>query len=461
MVGKTSGSVELSEHFLHGFDLGGHDRARLWDTKLPGFGVTVGKRRVTFVVQRRVNGEQRTVVLGHWGPQKTRTLAPDLMSVARAREAAMMLLADMRRGEDPQEAKRRNKGGPTLNDAFELHLARMRADKASEASIDTIKRERDRYLMDWLERPLRAIERAQCRELHEQITGDSGPYIANRVLRHIRAAWNSALKEHDLPANPTIAVHWNKEERRQEPIAWAKLPAWRETVLSLEPIIVDGKRVGSRPGIRGDYQLFMLFTGLRRMDGATVRWEHLDLEEAVLHRPNPKGGKERAFTIPLSSECVKILERRQRENKQAFKEGDRGWVFPSRALKDKACALCAALGQPAHVAGEVMHVAEGKVQRFDKEKGRAEQILPSPHRLRDTYTSALVEVGGISPFVIDVLTNHRPPRGSVTAGYVDLSIEHLAECQERVAQFLLAKMTPPPVATGGKKRRGSHLGVVA
>lgn len=236
-------------------------------------------------------------------------------------------------------------------------------------------------------------------------------------------------------------------------------------MLTLEPIIVDGKRVGMRPGVRGDYQMFMLLTGLRRMDAATVRWEHLDLDEARLHRPNPKGGRERAFTIPLSSECVKILQRRRGENAQVFRDGDGGWVFPTRALKDKPCALCLALGQPAHVAGALMHLAEGKIQKYDKATKKAERILPSPHRLRDTYTSALVEVGGISPFVIDVLTNHRPPRGSVTAGYIDLSIEHLAECQERVTQFLLAKLKPAPddesKSPSKKRARGRHLELVA
>ncbi len=377
MVGKTAATVEITERFLETFNLGGEDRARLWDSRITGFGVTIGKRRVTFVAQRRVGSEQRTVMLGHWGPAKVRAQLPHLLSVPRAREAALEMLVDMKRGDDPRTEERKKLEGPTLSDAFDLHVAKMRANRASERSVVTITTERDKYLADWVSRPLRTIERADCRALHEKLSKENGPYIANRVMRHVRAAWNTALKEHDLPANPTIAVHWNKEHRRQEPIPWAGLPAWKEIVEALEPIIVNGKRVGMRRGVRGDYLMFMLFTGLRRMDAATVRWEHVDLEGAKLHRPNPKGGKERAFTIPLSSECIEILKRRETENLQTFKKGDAGWVFPSRAMKAKKCLLCTALGQPAHEGGKVMHLAEGKTERVDKKTGQKEQILPS------------------------------------------------------------------------------------
>ena len=451
-------NLRLTEKSLDRVSLpAGKAQVIVWDEEVPGFGVVVGRRLATFIANYRANGAKRRQVIGRRGEIREDGTA---WTVTAARQRAKEILGRVAGGGDPSLELRKREGGPTLSDAFDLHVSRMRADRASASSIATITRERDKYLAKWMNRPLETIERSQCRELHELMSKQHGPYLANRVMRHIRAAWNTALKEHDLPANPTIAVHWNKERRRQEPIPWGNLPAWLETVNSIEPIIVNGKRIGTRPGIRGDYQVFLLLTGLRRMDAATVRWEHVDLEEGKLHRPNPKGGKERAFTIPLSSECVRILERRRNDNRVVFAQGDGGWVFPTRALKEKACALCAALGQEPHAAGSVVHLIEGKQQR--RTKGEVKRILPSPHRLRDTYTSALVEVGGVSPFVIDVLTNHRPPRGSVTAGYVDLSIEHLADCQERVTRFLLAKLVPPPEPAKKARKRplARHLKAV-
>ncbi len=437
MVGRTesNGSTfEINEHFLEAFRLTPDvERARIWDSKLPGFGVTVGKRRMSFVVQRRIKGDrtQSSVTLGQWAPSKLRAMDAGLrdrtMSVQIARGKAIEALGTMRSGHDPRgDSERSEISGPTLGEAMARHLDRMRKEKRAPRSIETVAREIELHVSDWTSRRLAEITRADCCERHERLTESSGEYLANRVMRHLRCVYNSALKEIDLPINPTIGVHWNKEQRRQEPIPWVKLPAWFQAVNALES------------GMRRDYNLLVLLTGLRKMDAATIRWEHVDFKLKTLTRPNPKGGKDRAFVIPLSSECVKILKRRHADNID-----DHGWAFPTDALgartrKNRECHLCAALGLPAiHEPGARVHLIE------PHEEGEA---FVTPHRLRDTYTTALVEVGGVSPFAIDVLTNHRPPRGSVTSGYVDLSTGHLAECQERVSRFLLGKCAP-------KKRR--------
>jgi integrase len=443
---KSVAAIELPE-----------DKPQLvvWDTELVGFGVVVGRQNRTFIAEGRVNGQKRRKAIGVAGRVRD---DGSTWNVQLARTEAKKILGDMVAGVDPNAERRQHRDGPTLRDAIELHVRKMRKDESRPRSIAVFESESKMHLEDWLDRPLATLTRTEVRERHEELTEESGEYLANRVMRHLRAAWNTLAKEQELPICPTIAVHWNKEHRRQEPMPWSELPGWYAKISNLEPIIKEGKRVGSRPGIRGDYHLLTLLTGLRKMDAATVRWEHLDLEAGTLRRPNPKGGAERAFTIPISRECVKLFERRQRENKELFPHGDGGWVFPTRALKDKACYLCAELGLgERHVPGAVVHLVEGKEQHVNKETGKPENVIPTPHRLRDTYTTALAEVGGISPFAIDVLTNHRPPRGSVTAGYVDLSMEYLAECQERVSRFLMERIKGKPAP----KKAARHLHAVA
>lgn len=422
LVDNQAETVDITERWLEAYDLGSERRAKHWDTKLTGLGVIVGRRRVSFVVQHRVKGYQRTATLGHWAPGKLRAMDAGLrdrtLTVLQARDKAITYLGKMRAGLDPrgEDAPQAQPVSPTLLAAAELHVSRMRKKEASARGISTLEDEVDKYLGGWKPRPLHEITRTACRELHEHITDSAGPYVANRVMRHLRAIWNTALKENDLPANPTIAVHWNKEERRQEPIPWPKLPAWRAELDNLTEI-------------RRDYNLVVLFTGIRRMDAATIRREHVDLKARTLHRPSPKGGKERAFTIPISRECTKIFKRRFRNN-----VADAGWVFPTDSLKDRECVTCRALGLPDHKAGTRTHLMEPKEDA---------DALVSPHRLRDTYTTALAALDPkVSGFVIDVLTNHKPPRGSVTAGYVDLTADDLRAAQDRVTKFLLAKMKP-------------------
>ena len=226
--------ANLTERYLDKLRLpAGKPQIIVWDEEVPTFGVVVGKTSQTFIINYwaddRAKGRKvmRRQAIGRRGAVR---FDGEPWTVQLARQRARELLGKVAGGEDPSAAIRNRTGGPTLGEAFDLHVARMRADQASASSIATITRERDKYLADWMKRPLRVIERSDCRALHEKLSKDHGPYLANRVMRHVRAAWNTALKEHDLPANPTIAVHWNKEQRRQEPIEWAKLPAWHATV---------------------------------------------------------------------------------------------------------------------------------------------------------------------------------------------------------------------------------------
>ncbi len=262
------------------------------------------------------------------------------------------------------------KDGLTLADALEMHLRAMRAKACSRRSVDTLREECARHLGDWLARPLASIARNECAVRHEDLSERSGPYVANRVLQQFRAIYNTAARRfEELPAtNPVVAVTFNRVRRRREPIAWNELPAWRRRVDAL-----------ANP-VRRELQLFLLFTGLRSLDARTVRWEHVDLGAGTVHRPRPKGGEDRAFTVPLARVVLALLAPRARPS---------GWVFLAR---DRA--------------GRETHVVEAKEQRIVG--GRKVRWLPSPHRLRDTFASAAHEAR-VHPLDLKVLMNHALP----------------------------------------------------
>ncbi|MEZ5980557.1 MAG: tyrosine-type recombinase/integrase [Planctomycetota bacterium] len=311
---------------------------------------------------------------------------------------------------------------PNLRDAIALHVRAMLAKRCTPRSVATLLEETDRHLEDWMERDLASLRRHEVALRHERITAERGPYVANRVMQQFRAVWNTAARRfEELPqVAPTVAVTMNRTERRREPIPWDELPAWRAAVARL------------RNPVRRDLQSFLLLTGLRSLDARTVRWsdvafEHVATEvgesvRATLHRPSPKGGARRAFTVPVADAVAALLQRRRAQNAELFDGGDGGWVFPTR---DRV--------------GRVTHVQEPKQQRtVRRADGSSAKVrhLPSPHRLRDTFATAAHEVG-VSPLDLKVLLNHAlPAADDVTAGYIRPSEGHLRESVERIARFL-------------------------
>ncbi|HEY6175437.1 MAG TPA: hypothetical protein VIX73_13360, partial [Kofleriaceae bacterium] len=157
----SRGTIDITERWLEGYQLAPDvARVKLWDARLRGFGVIVGKERRSFVVRAYVKGKRvrRLVTLGHWAPGRLRAADAGLrdrtMTVAQARNAAITELGAMHGGEDPAPAPEVVPAGPTFGDALALHMDRLRRKGGRPRSIASLEGEAARHLSDWNARRL-------------------------------------------------------------------------------------------------------------------------------------------------------------------------------------------------------------------------------------------------------------------------------------------------------------------
>lgn len=369
---------------------------------MKGFGIVVRHPRpghdginATFVLQIEVKGRVRKFTIGRFGA----------WTVDKARDRARELVVAVDKGEDPDGDRAATL---TLGEAIKMHVENMRRLKRSVRSITCFETESKKFFKDWLERPLASITREDCRNRHDTLTKKHGLFSGNRSMRHLRAAYMDAAKAYETlpPRAPTIAVTWNPEHASTKCLQWSEIAAWWRDVAS----------VGSP--VRRDIQYLILLTGLRSTDAKTIRCEHVDLDRGTVHRPNPKGGTKRAFTIPLAAWVVEMLRRRQEENRILYGK-DVPWVFPSKDMK-----------------GKVTHLQEVRVSVRD-EGSKKKRTMINPHALRHTWISAAhaCRVPGLES---RLLVNHYLPRsGDVHENYTHLGIESLRQSTEAVAAFLL------------------------
>ena len=245
------------------------------DTEIKGFMVVVSKKAKSWAVQRDL----------YQGPRGQRWLVKTvrhtlgrvgIMPLRVAREKALEATSLIQQGVDPnhQEPVIEN----TLQRAWDEYADAMVAKGRAERSIHGFKYNL-RYFEDWADRTLVEIgsNRSLVRERHKELTAENGPYTANHAMRALRSAYNLALKINDeLPANPVVAVTFNKESKRQ-------------TVVTSDGLLDWWRLAHELPNpIRRDFHLFLLFTGMRRSATATARWKHVDWEKACILVPNRK-----------------------------------------------------------------------------------------------------------------------------------------------------------------------------
>jgi len=372
-----------------------------WDTELPGFGVlcSPSKASKNYIVQRDLPPDERTcrVTVG----------AVAELSLEKAKQLAAELLLEMRRGIDPK----RKVVIPTLQSTLEAYLLTRKDLRPVSVRMY---RQIERTLKPWMNLPLHQITPEMVEARHHEIaaiigkdgTRYSGTSTANYAMVTLRVLWNfAAERTPDLPPNPVRRLKrgWYPEPRRTRSVKMEELPKFYAAVMALPNPIAR------------DYLLLLLFTGLRKTEAATLRWEDIDLTERMIRLPAIRTKSGRKLDLPMSDVVRDMLVARRAL-------GNAGFVFPGR-------------GASGHLSDTVLPL---------NTIAKATGITISAHDLRRTF--ATVAAGSdISVYALKAMMNHALGN-DVTAGYVQMSAENLRLPVQRVADRLKALCGIAPIS---------------
>ena len=362
-----------------------HKQVLHWDTEITGLAVLCSgvSKTKTFIVQRALkSGKTRRLTIG----------AVNTVSLEDAREQAADMINDLRRGIDPK----RKVSNPTLRESLDGYLSARK--DLRPASIRVYKQV-ERTLEPWLDQPLREITGEMVEDRHRALaattkregTRYSGTSTANGAMRTFSILWNfAAERTPDLPPSPVkrLRRQWYAEPRRTRTVKADELPKFYKGVQALK-----------NPVAR-DYILLLLFTGLRRTEAATLRWDDIDFVERVIRMPAVLTKAGRKLDLPMSDFVRDLLVARRAL-------GNTGFVFPG--------------------AGESGRLWDTGLSAVAAATG----ITVSAHDLRRSFVT-IAESTDISPIALKALVNHAVG-ADVTSGYVVMTTERLREAAQKVA----------------------------
>ena len=366
----------------------------------------------TYYLVLRVNGKPRRVRLGAF---------PDVR-LEDARKLALDRMAEIGRGADPTAERRVARAAAkaaayTFGDAADDYLEDGKA-KGRKAGTDAeYRRLLDRHLSDWRSRPLGEIDKATLRDRHRDVGKRSGEATANALMRVARAVFNYAKAVDRIAVNPADALRgrWYESKERHGRIPDDKLRAFLD---ALDAVRTSPDAPESH-GVAADWIALLLLTGLRRNEGASLRWEQVDAAAGAL---SVLGKNKVTLTLPVTPAVAAILDRREAGR------GRSPWVFPAR-------------GEKGNGGGHV--VEPRKVLALVAEATGVDVTL---HDLRRTFVSvAAVLVPGP---VLKSLVNHKAAKtGDVTQRhYVRLTPAQLRPHLEAVQRELLRGVAATPEA---------------
>ncbi|HFF3340135.1 TPA: tyrosine-type recombinase/integrase [Legionella pneumophila] len=373
------------------------------DNDLKGFALRITSGGVkSCIVETRINGKVKRVTLGKYGN----------LTVEEGRKQAKSLLGSVARGDDPiAEKKTKKVHAMTLQQVLNDYL-KARKD-LKPRTLNDYQCVLHEVVPDWLDKPLINITREMIAKRHTKHGQANSKARANNAMRVLRAIFNYAMYEYqDGNGHPIITINpvkylshtraWYRVDRKQTVIKPHQLADWYKAVIVL--VETDNYRNAL---LWHDYFLLLLFTGMRKMEAASLRWEDIDLKSKTITLQDTKNHE--IHTLPMSDFVYELMERRSRNKTSEF-------VFPAESKT-------------------------GYIYEPKKAVNRVVELSGVPftlHDLRRTFATVADSLD-LPAYALKRLLNHKM-NNDVTAGYIMKDVERLRKPMQQVANFILDHM---------------------
>jgi integrase len=238
----------------------------------------------TFYLSKKINGITQRIKLGKF---------PEI-SIEEARKLALQNLNIINQGKNPNEEKRKINKEMTFKELFDEFMVKYAIRNNKQSTIKEYKRSFEMYLSFFKNKKISQISKSDIEKFHNKIGENNGKYIANRQLGYVKVFYNKAIEWGFEGKNPAISIKPFKENSRDRYLKPEEIPLFFKS-LEEEPNFLFK-----------NYFYIALFTGARKDNILSMKWQDIDFTLAEWRIPETKNGE--IVKIPLSQEVIEILQ---------------------------------------------------------------------------------------------------------------------------------------------------------
>lgn len=368
----------LSESLISRITAKRSERVDIRDTKITGFCLRVGKRRLAWCWHGQINNKQHRINLGSW-PTTTADVARQLCVAwlqAHGQGKSLFTL------QAAPQAVVSLKECPTLLEAFQRYIAHK---QLRAASLKTYSKQMRLYLHTLQDKRLDTITTCDTRKLYADLCKNKSAAKANGTFGLFKAVYNwvNAVDELDLPDVFRVLV-----------VSGEKKPTpKRDDVLQERQIQQLGRGLPRLFISHQQFVLLGLMTGFRIAELGQLTPGNIDLQAKTITLHTTKNGRKHTVPLPTTLEAVvRSMCEGKRVDEQLFSKGIRNYA-----------------------------------SSISRETG----VAFTAHTMRRTFASHAIRLG-LSSYMVKALLNHCDGGDVTQSHYIRLQVDDLRDAMEKI-----------------------------